>query len=83
MEPIKDIPKSALPIAKSIRTALKSLGAERRKEVLESAEAEFVDYRVDVYLNELKIGLQSGLREAGAYEIGVKEAMGDLINSND
>ena len=84
MKPIKDIPNSALPIAKSIRIALQALAAEKRKEVLESmTEAEFIDYRVDIYLSELEIAIQGGLGEAGAQEIAVNEAMGDLLKSDD
>jgi hypothetical protein len=84
MEQMHDIPNLALPIAKSIRIALNDLSLVRKKQVLAMTEDEFIEYRVDVYLKELEIAMQSeSYSNAGAEEIARHEAMGDLLNDDE
>lgn len=83
MKPIIDIPNKSLPAAKRIREGLKKLSAKEKKEILEEmTEEEFIDYRVDVFLDQLEMALLSkAYSPAGAEEIAYHECMAGLENS--
>lgn len=81
MKKIIDIPNADVPVASKIREALSTLSLERKAEVLEKmTEEEFIDHRVDVFMDELERALHSNnYTPAGAEEIALQECMAGLI----
>lgn len=82
MKPIIDIPNKKLSVAQRIREALKKLSAEEKKEILEEmTEEEFIDHRVNVFIDQLEMALLSHqYSSAGAEEIAYLECMAGLEN---
>ncbi len=78
MKSIIDIPNACLPVAVKIREALEKCTPEYKRELLEGmTETEFVDHRVDIFLDELERAIHSSnYTPAGAEEISMREAIG-------
>ncbi len=74
---IIDIPNLCTPIGDRLASMLADLTMEERIEILEGmTEAEFIDYRVDVYLTQLEQALLSGVYSiSGVEEISEKESL--------
>lgn len=75
-----DILNKDLPVAKVIKQALADCSASQRVDVLGNmTEEEFIDHRVNIFLEALETALHERFHPAGAEEIAYQECMSGLI----
>lgn len=83
MQKVIDIPNKDLPIAQVIRESLTDCHISVRTEVLAGmSEEEFIDHRVDIFLQSLETALHAGFHPSGAEEIAFQECMVGLVNTS-
>lgn len=84
MQKVIDIPNKELPIAQVIRESLTDCPKTIKNEVLAGmSEEEFIDHRVNIFLQSLETALHAGFHPSGAEEIAFQECMAGLINTSE
>jgi hypothetical protein len=85
MKQFIDIANSDMPIAEEIRQALKNCPPEELQTVLgDQTENEFVDERVEVYLESIEEAIQSGdYNSAGCIEVATAACLEGIPKSKD